>query len=182
MCRMAVRAGVRIAAVAATVSLLGAWPAWAGAKVYAPPGKAGATEYSETIPTSGGNVRPPNPTAYTGTAKPAGPDPIANLGVGVKGLRRDAKLGPTGQQAAGFAQSTAPVVVKTTSSTRPAAAAAAAVTGSAAGSGSAAGAVMHLLGGGDGGGIGVMLPLVLAFTLGLACGVTALRVIRTERA
>jgi hypothetical protein len=173
--------GARVAAVLALATLLGASPAWAGQKiyapagktVYAPPGKAGASEYSETIPTSGGNVSPPNQSSFTGSsaAKTASDDPIAKLGAGTKGLISDAKQGNTGQQAAGFAQSTAPVVVTEVSS----AGAKGAVSGIGSDSGSAAGAVLHLLGGGDAGGIGVLLPLVLAFTLGLACALIALR-------
>jgi len=174
---MSTRVGARLAALTATLCLLGALPVAAGAKTYEPPGKAGATEYAETIPSAGGNVKPPKATVYTGTATPTGSAPITQLGAGVKGLQADAKLGTSGQEAAGFAQSTAPAVVKVAPSAQPSAA-----HGSGSGSGSALSAVAHLLGGDDGGGIGVFLPLALAFSLGLACGVGALRLYRPARA
>ncbi len=167
----------RAGAVVAAIALLPAATAGAKRTVYAPPGKAGATEYSETLPASGGNTTTPNASSYTPTVKSSPVGAVAKLGAGVKGLNSDAKLGSTGRKAAGFAQSTAPVAV-TRSSRVDAAAVAAPGSALATGSGSAASAVAHLLSGSDEGGVGIFLPLALAFTLGLACGVTALRVAR----
>lgn len=127
----------------------------AAAKVYAPPGKAGATQYSETLPASGGNVAPPGATPYTGSGKPGSLGPIAKLGSGAAGVRHLAKLGTEGQAAAGFAQATAPAAVTPDRAGAPA----------GASGGSAVHGLLSLLGGSDAGGIGLFFPALLALSL-----------------
>lgn len=135
-------------------------------KVYAPPGKAGTSEYSEIVPSAGGNTLPPvmgggNPTEAQ----------ISKLGSGKVGVRRLAKLGKQGAAAAQFAQQTAPATVpggrKSKSSSL-----------SPAPGGSALSGLTHLLGGSDVDGIGLVLPLALAFGLGWA---GAMALFRTRR-
>lgn len=153
-----------VIALVAAGGLACAPPAIAGStKIYAPPGKAGTSEYSEVVPTSGGNVLPPamgngNPTASE----------ISKLGSGKVGVKKLAKLGKQGAAAAQFAQATAPVA--TPGSRNHAGTALAGVAG-----GSALSGVTHLLGGSDVDGIGVFLPLLLAFGLGWAVAVCVLR-------
>jgi hypothetical protein len=133
-------------------------PSVAGAKKYAPPGKAGTSEYAETLPAAGGNVAPP---ASPGSA---GGKALSQLGHGGAGARRLEKLGKDGRSAAGFARATAPTVVP--------------ASGSASSSGgSALSGLLDLIRGSDSGGIGVFLPLLLAFGLGaaVATGVVRLR-------
>jgi len=138
-------------------------------KTYAPPGKAGTSQYSEVVPTAGGNVQPPSSGGGNRTAAQ-----ISVLGHGKQGVRKLASLGKQGKQAAQFAQATAPEVIHSTHGFggEPAATAPATQSGSstlAAGNGgSALSGIGHLIGGSDGGGIGVFLPLLLAFGLGAA--------------
>jgi hypothetical protein len=150
-------------AVALVAVLVAASPAAAAAKTYAPPGKAGASEYFETLPASGGNVAPPNnhPDA-SGAA-------LSKLGAATTGVHKLQKLGKDGQSAAAFAKATAPTVTAPVT---------ASPTLSAASGGSAISGVAHLLGGSDGGGIGIFLPLLLAFGLAGAAAVIGLRVWR----
>jgi hypothetical protein len=169
--------------VLGTVSLA---PAIAGAKIYAPPGKAGASEYFETLPASAGNVAPPSATTYTAPTKSSATNPasttssgtsaassrLSKVGAGTKGANKVAKLGSNGESAAAFAQETAPAVVKTSANER--ASDAAFVTPN----GSALSGVVRLLGGSDAGGIGAFLPLALI--LGLVAAIAA-AVVRLRR-
>jgi hypothetical protein len=160
-------------------------------KTYAPPGKAGSSEYSEVIPASGGNVSPPS--AATGNTTAA---PISKLGQGRVGLRKLAKLGKRGAAAAQFAQATAPTVVTNNHPTKNHATNGHGLKGggSADGArtrpaqklkltagGSALSGIGDLLGGSDVDGIGILLPLLLAFGLGAAATVTVQRLRRGSR-
>jgi hypothetical protein len=163
----------------------------AAAKQYAPPGKAGTSEYAEDIPTAGGNVSTPAMGGGNRTAAQ-----IDKLGAGKAGVRKLTKLGTTGSAAAQFAQQTAPAVSTRASSTTgtsghptgkgaPGHTTPASTTGgtahgsklNAAGE-SALGGLWGTISGSDGDGIGAVLPLLLAFGLGLA---VALMVVRLRR-
>jgi hypothetical protein len=142
-------------------------------KVYAPPGKAGTSEYSEVVPTSGGNVLPPsmgggNPTAAQ----------ISRIGPGKAGVRKLSKLGKQGAAAAQFAQATAPAVIHSAHGLKGPPSPTGSATLTAAPGGSSLNGVADLLGGSDAGGIGLLLPLLLAFGLGWAGAVVLLRVRR----
>ena len=150
-------------------AVLGGVPGAAAAKTYAPPGKAGTSEYSETLPASGGNVSPP----AMGGGNRTGAQ-LSALGSGKAGARKLEKLGKTGQSAAAFAQATAPARVPGSHLSAPSPKASSAVESGQA-DGSAIGGVLRLLGGADSGGIGVFLPLLLAFTLGVAVTVVVWR-------
>lgn len=165
---------IRGAIATLLTALVVAAPAQAGkVKVYAPPGKAGTSQYSEIVPAAGGNTQTPamgggNPTAAQ----------ISHVGQGREGVRKLAKLGKAGTAAAQFAQATAPSVVVPRHGLggvlpRPRSATLAAATG-----GSAAGGVWRVLGGSDAGGIGVFLPLLLAFGLGAAVAAAVIRLVR----
>lgn len=150
-------------------------------KIYAPPGKAGTSEYSEVVPTAGGNVLPPadgggNPTAAQ----------ISRIGSGKAGVRKLSKLGKQGPAAAAFAQATAPVTTTAHSTgrstgthpsagTRPSADARPPAATLRSSGGSALTGLTNLLGGSDVDGLGTILPLLLAFGLGVAVAVSALR-------
>jgi hypothetical protein len=141
-------------------------PAGASAKpgchgrTVSPHGNSEADQYSETIPGACGNHRP-NPPADPGT--PGGsPDGT----VPAQTHRRLESLGPAGQNAAALAQANAPGGTRTNGggdggNGNPASA-------GDAGDGGALSGVGRALGGGsgDGEGMGVVLPLVLAGTLG----------------
>ena len=162
----------RIAAVVAVTGSLAAVPSAAAAKVYAPPGKAGTSEYSETLPAAGGNVGTP---AMTG-GNPTGAQ-LARLGAGRAGARRLAKLGKTGQSAVAFARATAPTPTPARHLVVPEAGTPSTPPIGQVG-GSAASGVLRMIGGSDGGGIGVFLPLLLAFGLGISVTVGARRGLR----
>lgn len=145
-------------------------------KTYAPPGKAGTSQYSEVVPTAGGNVLPPamgggNPTAAR----------ISRLGSGKSGVHKLSKLGKQGAAAAQFAQQTAPVatapVTTAPVATTPKGAHPSSVALRSPG-GSALSGLTNLLGGSDVDGLGAILPLLLAFGLGAAVAVSALRLRR----
>jgi len=155
----------RVVAILAA-GALAAGPGVAHAATYAPPGKAGLTEYSETLPAAGGNVGPPSDGGH-GTA-------LSALGSGRTGARRLAKLGSTGAAAAEFARASAPLRSTPTRSAGAQDARRPAI--SVAGSGgSAVSGVFDLLGGSDGDGIGVFLPGLLAFGLGWGVAVVVMR-------
>ncbi len=162
----------RTALALVSVAVMAITPAVAAAKTYAPPGKAGSSEYAETLPASGGSVAPP-----TGTA-PASRTTLSQLGAGRKGAQKLAKLGTAGQSAAAFAKATAPTPAPTPTPTPTLTPAPVSSRASAQAGGSALSGVVHLIGGSDAGGIGVFLPLLLAFSLGAAVAVTATRVRR----
>lgn len=141
-------------------------PAFAGStKVYDPPGKAGANEYAEVVPSSGGNVS--TPALGGGNTTPA---QISHLGAGRAGVKALAKLGKQGAGAAAFAEETAPA---------PAISIPRRVVGGKrrpqpvllrAPAGSPLSGLGRLLSGADGGGIGIVLPLLLAGGLAGALG------------
>jgi len=170
------------------------WAPAAVAKQYAPPGKAGTSEYAEDIPTSGGNVSTP---AMGGGNKTAAE--IDRLGAGKSGVSKLAKLGKAGAEAAQFALQTAPTTLA--ASTRASKTGASGLTQTStsgrtptrtpsgtsaptpqttltASAGTAIGGIAHLIGGSDGGGIGILLPLVLLFSL---IGAGAFGVLRLRR-
>ncbi|HEX3616108.1 MAG TPA: hypothetical protein VHU61_06200 [Solirubrobacteraceae bacterium] len=157
------------------------------AKQYAPPGKAGTSEYAEDIPTAGGNVKTP---AMGGGNKTAAE--IDRLGSGKEGVRRLAKLGKAGAEAALFTQQTAPATrsvapLRTggqfkprrqrpgTARQHPGTATQATLTATG---GSAISALRNVIGGSDVDGLGILLPLLLAFLLGAAVAVGVSRVWR----
>jgi hypothetical protein len=159
------------------------WSPAAFAKQYAPPGKAGTSEYAEDIPTAGGNAKTP---AMGGGNKTSAQ--IDHLGAGKEGLRKLAKLGATGAAAAQFAQQTAPATAKATSTAAPPRAGTKTHphpspvvsqqrTLTASG-GSAMTALGRIIGGSDTGGIGIFLPLLLVAG---ALGAAALAAFRTRR-
>lgn len=156
----------RIALVLVIAGSLGCAPAAAAKKTtYAPPGKAGTSEYAETLPAAGGNVGTP----ATGVANPTGAE-LSKLGSGEAGAAKLAKLGKSGQSAAAFARATAPVAAPAVLSSS--------ITAADQNSGSPLSGLLRLIGGSDSGGIGVFLPLLLAFGLGAAVAVSGLRVLR----
>ncbi len=148
------RHALLIAAALLALMPVAAQAAHTGTTVYAPPGKAGASEYFEDVPASGGGVRPPanlsNPSSTNINA-------IGN-GSAKRGTERLSKLGQTGLDASRFAQATAP---------GPAGPESPDATTDA---GSATSGFWHLLTGSDVGGIGAFLPLLLALTAAGALG------------
>jgi len=127
-----------------------------GYKVYEPPGKAGASEYAEVVPTASGGTKPP--------ATPSGA-PAKNLdalGAGKRTARKLEHLGVTGSDAANWARATAPTVNTET----PVKLASPALLHG----GSAATGLLNLLSGSDAGGIGAFLPVLLAISLAAAVG------------
>lgn len=171
------RRAVRVLALIIVVAAL-AVPATATAAHYAPPGKAGATQYFETIPTSGGNVAPPsyNPTPRPSSSSSSSPTTasptLASVGTGSHGSKKLSRMGKSGQAAANFAQATSPVVPAASS------------TGNgldklqANPGGSAVGSLTSMLTGSDAGGIGIFMPLLLGLSLLAALGIGAYRAIR----
>lgn len=144
-------------------------PAPALAITIAPPGKAGADQYFETIPSSGGSVAPPS----SGGPKHAG----GLTGAAKAGAARLAHLGSDGQAAAALATATAPVGGAGKHGSAPAGAGAAAQAAAGQG-GSDAGAVSRVLTGSDDGGLGPLLPVLLASGLIAALGLVAARLRR----
>ena len=121
----------------------------------APPGKSGADQYFETIPSAKGNVAPP-------TGGPSSHDQAAAQAL--------ARLGKDGRSAAALAAATAP-----TPAPRHAAHA-----NSAASSRSPFSSFTNVVGGTDEGGIGIFLPILLAAILGLAIAVALSRLRRSD--
>jgi hypothetical protein len=129
-------------------------PAVAGAQgSIAPPGKSGADQYFETIPSARGNVAPP-----------AGGSARGLRGTGERAL---ARLGKDGQAAAALAAAGAP----------PTTGSAAAGAGSQQGRGPAA-TLGHVLTGSDSGGLGLLLPILAGATLLVALLAMLLRRLR----
>ena len=163
------RAFVLILVVTAWLTL--AVPAFAGkTKVYDPPGKAGANEYAEVIPSAGGNVAPPSSGGGNTTAAQ-----ISKLGAGKVGIKKLTKLGTQGTAAAQFALQTAPSPTPTRLPPAKASVPLRAGTTVKAPAGSALAGVGRLLGGSDIDGLGLFLPLLLAGGLVSALGLTFVR-------
>lgn len=150
---------IRIALALFSASLALSSPV-AMAKNYAPPGRAGTSQYAEDIPSGGGNVQ--TPAMNGGNHSPA---EIDSVGSGKVGVHRLAKLGKTGLAAAQFAQQTAPTLTGSLQPIGGHSGAARAVELSATGD-SALGGLGHVLSGSDIDGIGVFLPLLFVFGLG----------------
>ena len=133
-----------------------------GYKVYEPPGKAGASEYAEVVPTSGGGAKPPASLAGAPARS------LDALGAGKRTARKLEKLGATGRDAADWARATAPAVTGGTThgatTPRPLAEAA------GLNRGSAATGLLDLLSGSVAGGIGLALPLLIGLGLAGAVG------------
>jgi len=133
------------------VCAAGALPGQALALTLAPPGHAGASQYSETIPTPRGNAAPPSSGSnYSGRS---GNSAIAQLGHGAAGVSTLSRLGKTGQAAAALAAATAPVRTHGPK-----------IAPATGGGQSPTSAVLHALSGADGG-MGIALPILLATAL-----------------
>ena len=132
----------------------------------APPGKAGADQYFETLPSSGGNVAPP-----AGGSGSSGSGALARIGNGRAGAAGLAHLGPDGTAAAALAAATAP----TPASRSGRGADAAGASGAGTQGSSTASALTHVLTGSDSGGLGIVLPLLLATGVIAALGLAGAR-------
>jgi hypothetical protein len=132
-----------------------------GYKVYEPPGKAGASEYAEVVPTASGGTKPPT-TVGSAPAKN-----LDALGAGKRTARKLEQLGATGSDAANWARASAPPV--TSATTRGASAPGGLAGAAGLNRGSVSTGLFNLLSGSDAGGIGLALPLLLG--LGLAASV-----------
>ena len=162
--RMRSRASALLLVATAWLTL--ASPAFAGkTKVYDPPGKAGANEYAEVVPSAGGNVAPPSSGGGNTTAAQ-----ISKLGAGKLGIKKLTKLGTQGTAASQFALQTAPSPTPTR--LPPPAASVPSRAGSVvkAPVGSALAGVGQLLGGSDADGLGLVLPVSLAALTAYAIG------------
>ncbi len=143
------------------------------------PGKAGANEYFETVPTSGGNAAPPG---FDGSGN-NGTNAIAHLGHGRVGVARLSHLGNAGAAAAALAASTAPSSAIAGGSEHGTARrelgrlAQSYAVNQPPGQ-SASSALESALTGSDDGGLGVILPLLLGAAVLVAIG---LGVFRTRR-
>jgi hypothetical protein len=137
----------------------------------APPGKAGADQYFETVPSSSGNAAPPSSGGGSGaTATHA----LATIGHGAAGAAGLARLGKDGSAAAALAAVTAPPPAATSATPRPGVRKVppdVSVNPSA----SATGGVADTLTGSDAGGLGAFFPLLLVATLIAALGIAAQR-------
>ena len=129
-----------------------------------PPGKAGADQYFETVPSDSGNAAPP---ALNGTSPTASPS-LDRIGSGRAGAVALAKLGTAGQAAAALAAATAPAAPVITGRVISDNGQAITPTPHTDGSGSAAGGLTRALTGSDSGGIGFVLPLLLVLSLVVA--------------
>jgi hypothetical protein len=135
-----------------------AFPAAAlGQRTIAPPGKSGADQYFETIPSARGNVAPPSG---------ADAGPLS----GSAGERRLAHLGKDGQAASALAAATAPPGA--TARKRP--------NGSSPGvpGGASSTALRQVINGSDTGGLGLWMPILLAASLVIAVAFVATRRLR----
>lgn len=172
--RMMRRAPLLIAAIAVVLAL----PAQALGLVLTPPGKSGADQYFETVPTSAGNAAPPQGGAPTKSDTRT----LSQLGHARAGAARLSRLGKDGQAAAALAAETAPASpagVSTGHGVTP--------KGSAGVPGqvkigqppgaSPASALSSALTGNDDGGLGILLPLLLltAFVVAIGVAVSASR-------
>jgi hypothetical protein len=124
----------------------------------APPGKSGADQYFETIPSAKGNVAPPGGGGSAG----------GSGGSGSSGIRSLARLGKDGRSAAALAAATAPrSTAHDAGQSTP-----------AANGRSPMSSFTKLIGGTDTGGIGIVLPILLAAILALAIALALVKVRR----
>ena len=169
-----VKRWIQRALIVISFAVLLALPGQALALSIAPPGKSGADQYFETIPTSSGNAAPPG--TVPGSSGP-GSHALTQLGHGAAGAAALARLGTEGSAAAALAAATAPTPVpralvprtRSGGSTRRA---------PAPGGGSAPSGLTQALTGSDSGGLGLVLPLLLATSLIAAIAVVAARLRR----
>ncbi|HWF25724.1 MAG TPA: hypothetical protein VG275_09770 [Solirubrobacteraceae bacterium] len=149
-----------------------AFPGQVLAASIAPPGKAGADQYFETLPSSGGNVAPPAGAGGNGSSSSGALARIGNGRAGASGL---AHLGPEGTAAAALAAATAPTPAAHRGRGAGVAGASGALT---QGGASTASALTHVLTGSDSGGLGIVLPLLLATSVIAALGLAGARLRR----
>ena len=155
-------------------SLVLAAPAVAQDEVYAPPGNSGVEEYLEVVPGAGGD----QPAGGGNGGSAAAPTPAAALGA--DNAQKLEALGPDGEAAAAAAAAGSPTDRKTArqhQKSQPLGGAANGESIAAQSSGDRATSVARALGG-DGGGMGVLFPILLVLTLGLALTLAVARTLR----
>jgi hypothetical protein len=157
----AMRGGLLVGLTAALLAV--AAPAQAVTLI--PPGKAGASQYFETIPNAAGNTPPPSGIGSASpTAGGAAAQTLASFGRGRAGAATLARLGATGRAAAALAGATAP--------SPDAGFPTAASRGS-----SPLSAITKALGNTSSGGLGLVLPLVMATAVVLVLAVIGRRLL-----
>jgi hypothetical protein len=177
------------------IACLGAlllYPSMGFAAVLVPPGKSGASQYYETIPTSQGGASPPGSGPHT--SSPSGA--LSKIGQGRAGSTGLSRLGKNGQAAAALAKATAPAVggdpaagsgkssrgaagsAASSADTRTSSSRLAPLAGQASSShtGSAGSAVADALAGS--GGLGVLLPALMGASLVAAAAIGMWRIRR----
>jgi hypothetical protein len=141
-----------------------------GSPTYVPPNQSAASQYTEDVPTAGGNA----PTSGVG-----GSGPGSGSGAGsipAKTLHQLNHSGSAGAAAASLARSLSPATHTTPAKHTPTATPAASTTPKAH-VGAPAAQVIKTLGGSDaGGGIGILLPAILVLSLIGATGLGLLRI------
>lgn len=158
---MRIARAITLAAVLATVTVVAPTSALGKQLVLTPPGKAGANQYFETIPSSGGNAAPPQ------GATPGPRAAFNGLGRGQAGARALAKLGKEGSAAAALAAATAPPAARSQERSSTGSGQAP-VTVSVPQGRSALSALGDVLAGPGVGGLGFVLPLLLIVVVVLA--------------
>jgi hypothetical protein len=143
----------------ACVSLLAAPALARGADHLIPPGKSGADQYFETIPSSAGNAAPPQGTPTSSAPAAVAVTPTARAGARALGRR-----GKDGKAASSLARDTAPPPLAP-SSGEPS---------GRAGHGGIGSTLSRALGS-DSGGLGAAFPILLLATLLAALAVGAAR-------
>jgi hypothetical protein len=182
---------MRRIALLGLVLFLAVPPSALASVVLSPPGHDGANQYSEVIPTSGGNAAPPG--SVRGSGNPNGsPRALAGFGQGRGTDARLAKMGKDGQAAATLAAATAPSPVSGVTGGSANSSGSSGVAGGSAQhsapqattsspGGSAVSGIASALTGSDGGGLGLLLPLLLATVLVAVVGLTGLGLRRSAR-
>jgi hypothetical protein len=142
-----------------------------GGPKYVPPNQSAASQYTEDVPTAGGNT-PSSGVGGRGGGSSPGPGSGAGS-ISAKTLHQLDQSGSTGAAAASLARSLAPV--RRAPALRPAAS-----TTSGVEAGAPAAQVIKTLGGSDaGGGIGFLLPAILVISLLVATGLGLMRIRRS---
>jgi hypothetical protein len=166
-------------------SLMLAVPAPALAASIAPPGKSGANQYFETVPSAAGNAAPPQ-GGNSLSGRGNGTSALNSLGHGRSGAAALSHLGKSGQAAAALAAATAPTPAPGVSGARKhgrgrtsgGLSPAQIQSLSAPSGGSTASALADLLGGSDLGGLGLWLPLLLLAALLAVVAVASFSLVR----
>jgi hypothetical protein len=154
----------------------------ASAVTLAPPGKSGADQYYETIPTSGGNAGSPAATGHSISGHGNGTNALASLGRGRAGESHLSKLGKPGKAAATLAAATAPARAGGRTHRPGGGLSASQIRSFSAPAGSStASALASLLGGSDLGGLGFVLPMLLLLALLAIVAVAASTLLRRRR-